>query len=126
MEGVLLRVSAAVAALIVIGGAAGALAQTSPTDARSCAVRFRAVQNMFSYDFDNPRSLATSKAYGERAKAVLAKAGMMAASAADLPKDVSDAGAAYNKSFMDNVISSAQVTREVRACDAAHGFPSLV
>lgn len=106
--------------------AATAQAQASPTDARSCAVRFRAVHNMFSYDFDNAKSLATSKAYGERAKAVLVKAGLMAAAAADLPKDIANAGAAWNKSFMDNVITASQVEREVRACDAAHGFPSLV
>ncbi len=115
-------------ALAMVAGIGGATAQaqTSPTDPRSCAVRFRAVENMFSYDFDNPKSLATSETYGKRAKAVLAKAGLMAASAADLPKDISDAGAAYNKSFMDDVIPASQVTREVRACDAAHGFPSLV
>lgn len=122
----MLRVSIAALAMVAGIGVAAAQAQTSPTDARSCAVRFRAVHNMFSYDFDNAKSLATSKAYGERAKAVLVKAGLMAGAAADLPKDISDAGAAYNKSFMDNVITASQVEREVRACDAAHGFPSLV
>jgi len=112
------------AAMAVLAGAAQA--QPVPTDARSCAIRFTAVRNMFSYDFDNPKSLATSKAYGERAKAVLVKAGLLSPAAADLPKDISDAGAAYNKRFMDDQITSSQVAREVRACDAAHGFSSLV
>lgn len=118
--------------LIVATGLAIALsaglaqAQTAPTDPRSCAIRFTAVRNMFSYDFQNAKSLATSKAYGERAKAVLVKAGLMAAPSADLPKDISEAGAAWNKSFLSNVITASQVEREVRACDAAHGFPSLV
>lgn len=122
----MVRVSVLGLAVVAGIGVTAAQAQTSPTDPRSCAVRFRAVHNMFSYDFDNPRSLATSKTYGERAKAVLVKAGMLPASAVDLPKDVADAGAAWNKSFMDNVITASQVEREVRACDAAHGFPSLV
>lgn len=122
----MLRVSVVALAMVAGIGVAAAQAQTSQTDARSCAVRFRAVHNMFSYDFENPKSLATSKAYGERAKAVLVKAGLLAASAADLPKDIADAGAAYNKSFMDSVITASQVEREVRACDTAHGFPSLV
>jgi hypothetical protein len=116
----------ALAMVAGLGVTAAAQAQTAPTDPRSCAIRFTGVRNMFSYDFDNPKSLATSKAYGERAKTVLVKAGMLAASAADLPKDIADAGAAYNKSFMDDVITASQVEREVRACDAAHGFPSLV
>lgn len=125
MEGVLLRVSVAAAALLAILAGA-AQAAPSPTDPRSCAARFRAVQTMFSYDIDNPRSLATSKTYGERAKAVLVKAGLMAASATDIPKDVSDAGAAYTRGYMSDQIPEAQFLQDVRACDQLNGYPTLI
>lgn len=124
MEFVLFRTSAA-AAVILLTMAGIANADTSPTDARSCAVRYRAVQAMFSTD-KSPKSVATVDASIARARVALIKAGIMQTSAVDLPADVSDAGFAYYKGIMTGTIMSTQFLQDVRACDKAGGHPQLM
>lgn len=92
-----------------------------PTDARSCAIRYRAIEAMFSYAIDSPAMLATSKRYGARLVTVLVKAGEMKDGEV-LPAAISEAGSAYARDWRDGKITDKQVAAEVEACDKAHGY----
>ncbi|MBI1405144.1 MAG: hypothetical protein GC145_03345 [Caulobacter sp.] len=109
-------------AVLVLAGAAEA---ASPTDARSCAVRYTALRNMTSYAFDKPDVLAKSKKFGQQAVAVLIKSGAIKAGDA-LPKDVSDDGAAYVRDWRDGKVADETVAADLSACNVAFGFPSLL
>ena len=117
--------------MLSVIAAATLLAATSPApaflgfDARGCAVRYVAVRNMFSYSIDNPEALKSSKAFDQQAKAVMVKAGLLAAGAA-LPKAVEDEGSAWLIRWNKKEINDAQVTREVNGCDRANGFTPLL
>ena len=124
MESDVFRVPAATAAILLVCTGV-AQAQSAAPDARSCAVRYRAVELMFGLD-TRPKGVATTQAAGARAKAVLVKAGLMKPSSSSLPLDISDAGAAYYKGVMEARIMSTDFLNEVRACDAAAGQPALM
>jgi hypothetical protein len=115
----------AAAAVVLITIAGAAQAQSAAPDARSCAVRYRAVELMFGMD-TRPKGVATTQAAGARAKAALVRAGLMKASASFLPTDVSDAGAAYYQGIMQGTVMSTDFLKDVRACDAAAGQPALM
>ncbi len=109
--------------MIVLAMMLGLAAEPAPVDARSCAIRYRSLETMFSYDFNNPASVQRSKAYGARAVEVLVKARLMSAGGA-LPADVATGGQTYTKDWSQGRISDQQVATEVAACDRAHGYAS--
>lgn len=112
----LLPLAIALAAGLGLSG----LVHAAEVDARSCAVRFRALGNIYSYALNDPAMYAKSKQYGERAKEVLVKAGKLKAGEV-LPKDVSDDAAAYVRAWQAGTTADNVVSQEVRACEIANG-----
>ncbi|MBX3478915.1 MAG: hypothetical protein KF842_00795 [Caulobacter sp.] len=104
---------------------AGAAQAASPTDARSCAVRYTALRNMTSYSIDKPDVLAKSDKFEQQAIAVLVKSGAIKAGDA-LPKDVSDDGAAFVRDWRDGKVADVTVAEDLSACNQAFGFASLL
>jgi len=110
-------------ALAVSLGSSG-VAHAMEVDARSCAVRFRALGNIYSYALNEPAMYAKSKQYGERAVEVLVKAGTLKAGEA-LPKDVSDDAAAYVRAWRAGTTADNVVSAEIRACELANGYSPI-
>jgi hypothetical protein len=119
LEGFVFRRVVFAAAMLA---ASAAFAAEPPTDARSCAVRYKGAAQMLAGA--NADADVLSAKFAERAVAMLVKGGLLKAGA-ELPKDVADEGRAYSASWARLEKETAEVEAEVRACDRKHGFPAL-
>lgn len=107
---------------VALLAASAVFAAEPPTDARSCAVRYKGAATMLAGA--GTEADALSARFAERAGAVLLKAGAIKPGAA-LPADVAEEGRAYSRSWAMLEKDEAEVAAEIRACDGKHGYPSL-